>query len=161
MTTQTRIQPIETVEREWHTIIGHEDLGEFPFSGSPALAKCDEIAAKTGVRPAYNYHSTNRPTRDVIHELCQRLKSECPAFRNVEYGFSVSHDAVERWPKRGWTAVYVVTGGNEGWYVHIDAICTRNTTGDPLISRLAIAKFLSSQDDALALANITTKLLGA
>lgn len=157
--TTTRIEPINTIAREWHTIAGHEDLGTFEFSGSPAYTKAEEIFASTGTRPSVRYHHVNRTTDEVIRDLKTRFTPQlCEAYGNREYGFGLSHDAPEFWPNEGeWIAVFVVTGGSEGWYVHIDHISRR----DGKRTSLALAKFLSSQDDALAVANMTTKLLGA
>jgi len=42
----------------------------------------------------------------------------------VDEYFNIDHEQVgKRWPKGvRWIACYAVTGGSEGWYVHIDAI---------------------------------------
>jgi len=151
-------QPINVIEREWHTIEGHPELGEFPFEGNPAYAKADELCFGDSMkRPPVHYHHVNRKTSEVIRSLNAELKRSCPEFANIEYGFTTdSYRAPLLWPDSRWLAIYVVTGGSEGHYIHIDAIYK-----DGKVQQVSLAKLLSGQDDAFAVSNMATRLLGA
>lgn len=171
MTTQTqaRIEPIRTVEREWCVIEGHEHLGE--FQGNEYMAQCELIHRQEGHEgewygrdPRTIWHCEMRTIQDVLRDLNTYLRVNDlldmaeGCFSNMSAYTDKGQVAVsDRWPTSDWIAVFVVTGGSEGYYVHIEHVDKQHGTR----RLLGLCKFLSSQDDALALANITTKLLGA
>ena len=78
---------------------------------------------------------------------------------NAEYwstSIDVSVDA--EFPEYRWIACYVVTGGSEGYYVHVDVIPREEGKRSRTIF---LAKFLTMQDDALGFCNLLTKVIGA
>lgn len=76
--------------------------------------------------------------------------------KNCEYFHVAAMCEVTRWPTRYWgIAVYAVTGGSEGHYIHVDIITEGKTT--PLF----LGKTFMGIDFALELSNALTKILGA
>lgn len=80
---------------------------------------------------------------------------------NAEYwcnGVDVSMDTEFPFLSTDWIACYVVTGGSEGYYVHVDVIPRDEGRRSHTIF---LAKFLTTQDEALGFCNLLTKVLGA
>lgn len=67
--------------------------------------------------------------RDVLDLLRQELAGDPLAAAGIDDGLSVfPRDIADRqfrtcYPQMRWVAAYAVRGANEGWYVHVDAVC--------------------------------------
>ena len=124
-----------------------------------------------------------RPIRPIIEELNARLKADDLA--TDEYGFTPSaevkyctcennvasgraHDHAwpspfadaEGWAAR-WIACYAVTGGSEGWYIHIDVIQQNRGDVPNRAIRIALAKHFGGMAEAYAIAARAAMHLGA
>lgn len=107
-----------------------------------------------------------RTVQDVLTDLNAALAAQ--GLEPDEYGFSditrlVSHDRKSApWPARyRWIAVFAVTGGSEGYYVHIDAIVSHDGGRREERTPLGLAKTFSGMEHALKIASAATLLLGA
>lgn len=95
-----------------------------------------------------------RGAGEILRELNARLDAE--GLRPDEYGFSV-HGNDPMWPIHyAWVACYAVTGGNEGHYIHIDAITKEGTR-----RLMSLGKTFQGMDHALLIANACARHLGA
>lgn len=113
-------------------------------------------------KPGYVRVRARRPIGEVLRELNAKLEVE--GMLPDEYGFGASfsptppHDRItaEPWPEWRWIAVYAVTGGSEGHYIHIDAIGREGQR-----TSIALAKTFEGWERAGAIAGAAGRLLGA
>lgn len=129
-------------------------------------------------KPGYSRLHHRRSIGEVIAELNAKLDAE--GMRPDEYGFDVSYyslvdqlgvsavgavDARRAAEKLAWPAgriaLYPVTGGSEGHYVHLDVIPRQDTReGKPAVS-IALAKTFGGWDQAVAIVGAAGRLLQA
>lgn len=86
------------------------------------------------------------------------------ATREIEYtGLTARFDGHEsqQLPDYRWVACYAVTGGSEGYYVHVDLIVDTLTARGFSLDRTITIKTFASMDVACELARILTYALGA
>jgi len=115
----------------------------------------------------------HRTVRNVLGQLNAILEAE--GNTPDEYGFDNSYGetstygpvqsvgADSPWPHRAsWIAVYPVTGGSEGYYIHVDAINRGDALKpkEPIRQVLALAKCWD-WDQAVRIAGRVATLLGA
>ncbi|MDD4934113.1 MAG: hypothetical protein PHO89_11705 [Methylacidiphilaceae bacterium] len=130
-------------------------------------------------RPGYLLPPQTKTVRQVLAELNRELSRHIPmAYQGrwvtpesglsaEEWGYVepvlheeywvVAHDLSpsEPFPPYRWIACYVVTGGNEGYYLHVDVI---NSEGERRM--VYLGKFWD-QLMALELSGLCTRILGA
>ena len=102
-------------------------------------------------------------TLGELCDYCERALKSSSVLDELEY-FGLLHytDANKPLPRRiKWLAVFAVTGGSEGHYVHIDAITTNDDPHrDHDRETLILGKDLNGDfDTALKVVNVLTPLL--
>ena len=118
-------------------------------------ARDEEAVVQTRWQP--RIPTEGRYVQDVIGDLNRRL-SELPDDEPIHYyRFDVPHSVqhMPRWPYGAWIGCFPVRGSNEGYYVHVHAICRDGTN-----QLLALCK-IEDEDRAILLAAIAFYLLEA
>jgi len=76
------------------------------------------------IDPSAGYHEDTRPT---IRQVVEKLQAEKTVWDEyLSHAFVTTKDGDKRWPDRR-IAVYVVSGGSEGLYLHVDALYPDHT----------------------------------
>lgn len=115
---------------------------------------------------SFDCRQEGRPVRDVIAELNDRLK--LIGVEPQEYGWSgdctvLADDPGQKFPDHyRWIACFPVTGGSEGYYMHLEVFTQGIGIGGKVegVQHIALAKTWT-WDNACAVCNATAKLLGA
>lgn len=124
----------------------------------PVLDRRETFCTHYHVVDGYVRDETGKPVSEVFEYVKERLLKDY-ATGHEEYGgiideyFSCSADGL--WPYRSrWIAVYAVTGGSEGHYVHVDSL--DNEGGREL---LFLARTFRGYDHAMEIAKALGKIL--
>lgn len=82
---------------------------------------------------AATYTIEGRPLIDIRKELSAILT---PEFLDMDY-LSINRYDDKTWPAEYWhIAIYAVTGGSEGYYVHIDAITDKGEIKNLMLAKI-------------------------
>lgn len=162
---------VEYKGREWPE-------SSYGCMASHMLAEANASAAKAGASPVLDrretfctrYHvvdryvkdETGKPVSEVFAYVKEQLKNYGEG--HEEYGgiideyfhsLAAQDDGPVLWPfKARWIAVYAVTGGSEGHYVHVDAL-----ENDEKRTNLFLAKTFRGYDHAIEIVRVLGKIL--
>ncbi len=113
-----------------------------------------DAALAPEVGAAETIATDGRTVGEIAKELERRIGG-------VEYVEAGSSGRAAPWPANPrWLACYAVLGGNEGHYVHVDAL-HQQASGPATVQQLLIIKVLTGREHALAVASLCARLLGA
>lgn len=103
-------------------------------------------------RPGYLKHTSTRTVREVADQI-RAIVGESPEGCNEYFSARFGPDPDRLWPE-GRTIAYPVTGGSEGWYIHVDVI-------DPAgaIQNVLLGKTFDGWDAAWAFAKRLAAIL--
>ncbi len=128
----------------------------------PVLNRRETFCSRYHVVDGYVRDEVGKTVEDVFAYVKAQLKTY--ATGHEEYGgiideyLSNSERRPGTWPIRArWIAVYAVTGGSEGHYVHVDAI--EDTETGRTCSGLFLAKTFRGYDHACEIARVLGKIL--
>jgi len=133
--------------------VPHDDPKTVPVEVYKYVLKPD------GTPSGYIRRVGNRQLMYILNDLIAKLGED---YKELDYfGYSSAIERKDRgqvtWPEKWhWIACYVVTGGSEGYYIHVDVIFSDGTR-----EMIFLGKSLSGMDLALRVANKCTKFLGA
>lgn len=111
-------------------------------------------------KPGYSELDYRRPVKEVIAELNRKLRAEDPElFDESSFSDMTSWDSPNGpWPAWRWIAVFPVTGGSEGHYIHIETIGRDDARTSTMI---ALCKTFRGWDHACRIAAAAGRLLQA
>jgi hypothetical protein len=94
----------------------------------------------------------------TVGEIAVELRRRIGGVEYVEAGSTGRGAPWPAYPR--WLACYAVAGGNEGHYVHVDALHAQ-VRGPALVQQLLVVKVLTGREHALAVASLCARLLSA
>jgi len=116
--------------------------------------------------PGFARYAGTRPVGEVFKELKQRLEAEGllpEEYFCLEYPEPLKPKAEAPFPEFRRLACYAVTGANEGYYVHVDALVPHRDLDPPLLQAvpLFLGKTFQGMDFACRVAASCARHLGA
>ena len=124
-----------------------------------------EWAEQHGLSAEDVYFEDTRPTMQEVLDRLDELESEASGTQDNRWStgpwdeyFSLEVPGNEKWPDRyRWIAVYVVTGGSEGLYLHVDQLLEGGGRRCLILGK----SLASSWEDCYASAGRIAQFLGA
>lgn len=96
-------------------------------------------------------NTENKPISQVYKELVEMLKAD-GIYNEIDYFSSMSYQGNKPFPDYHWISCFVVEGGSEGHYIHVEVI---DGEGNRIL--LYVGKTFEGIDHALKLSNLLTK----
>lgn len=144
----------------FHNMIGEPGYQILLEEGELAEPIEIEVYKPVEGRPGYSEYSHSRTRIEVLMELNKRLqrKAKDLGLELDDGPFSVfARDRDLPWPRYRWIAVFAVTGGSEGHYVHVEAINNNENTRELIY----LLKTFQGLEHAYRIAAIAAKELDA
>ncbi|MEW6041646.1 MAG: hypothetical protein AB1633_09005 [Elusimicrobiota bacterium] len=114
-------------------------------------------------KPKYIRYVGNRPVREILEELKDRLKEEdCYPDRSFDTaGLFIDDNGKNPFPDYSRIACFPVTGDSEGHNIHVDVIAYNEELKTTVTQPVFLGKTFQGIDFACKVANACAKHLGA